>query len=64
MEGEGTSYLSEFDQEIFLKIIGNAADDCNCIPSVYAISLAYHLKKQRISKAIFLLISFILTYID
>lgn len=55
MDGEGTSYLSEFDNEVFIEIIGNAADDSNCLPVVYAISLAHHLKKKRVAKAVFLL---------
>ena len=55
MTGEGNSYLSQHDEDLFFMIIGDAADDCNCIPCMYAVSLAYHIKKRRNSKAYFLL---------
>ena len=57
MEATGTSYLSKYDEDLFLKIIKDAADDCNCLPAIYAVSLAHYLKKKRNSKAFFLLMS-------
>lgn len=47
MACEGTSYLNDYDTCIFLEIIRNACDDSNCIPTIYAVSLAYYLKKRR-----------------
>lgn len=47
MNGQGNSYLSKFDIDLFLKIIGDAADDSNCIPCIYAVSLAHYLKKKK-----------------
>ena len=55
MNGQGNSYLSKFDIDLFLKIIGDAADDSNCIPCIYAVSLAHYLKKKRNEKAYILL---------
>lgn len=31
MLGQGTGYLNSYDEELFLQIIKNAADDQNCI---------------------------------
>ena len=55
MQGEGVSYLSLYDQDTFLKIIITAAEDKNCIPGIYSISLSHYLKKNRCSRAHILL---------
>ena len=47
MKAQGASYLSKYDADLFFQIIGDVADDTNCIPSMYAISLAYYLKKKK-----------------
>lgn len=51
MPGEGVEYLSQYDKDIFIHIIKNTADDQNCVPSIYAVSLAFHIKKYRYQKA-------------
>lgn len=55
MGATGYSYLSKYDDDLFLKIIQDAADDCNCLPAMYAISLAHYIKKKRNAKAFYLL---------
>lgn len=57
MGATGITYLCKYDDDLFLKIIEDAADDCNCIPAIYAVSLAHYLKKKRNSKAYYLLMS-------
>ena len=55
MGATGVTYLCKYDDDLFLKIIEDAADDCNCIPAIYAVSLAHYLKKKHNSKAYYLL---------
>ena len=55
MKAQGSSNLSKYDRDLFFQIIGNAAYYTNCIPSMYAASLAYYLKKKRMIKAFSLL---------
>lgn len=55
MPGEGVTYLNDYDKDIFIQIIRNAADDKNCVPSMYAVSLAFYIKKCRNKKAFQLL---------
>lgn len=55
MPGRGEDYLSPFDRDIFFGIIGDAADDSNCVPAIYALSLAYYLKKRRNLRASYIL---------
>lgn len=50
MANDGSSYLSSYDEDIFLRIIQNAADDQNCVPALYAQSLAYYIKKKEMTK--------------
>lgn len=50
-----SSYLSKFDEALFIKIITDAADDCNCSPAIYGVSLAHYLKKKRNIRAFSLL---------
>ena len=47
MKSDGNSYLCKYDKDLFFSIIGNAADDSNCISCIYALSLAYYLKKKE-----------------
>ena len=44
MKRKGTSYLCEYDKDIFIKLIPDADDDQNCITEMYAESYAYYLK--------------------
>lgn len=53
MGATGNSYLSKYDVNQFLKILQDANDDWNCIPAIYAISLAHYLKKKRNSRAFY-----------
>lgn len=47
MKGKGTNYLCEYDRDTFIKLINSAADEQNCITAMYAVSLAYYLKKKK-----------------
>lgn len=47
MAGQGINNLSSYNEELFISIIKNADDDKNCIPTLYAISLAPYIKKKR-----------------
>ena len=47
MLGDGTEYLSMIDMDTFENIISQAAEENNCIPAMYAVSLAYYLKKKK-----------------
>ena len=51
MKGRGKTYISQHDLDIFFKIIGDASDESNCIPSMYAISLSHYIKKKRFNRA-------------
>lgn len=55
MNASSFSYLSKFDEALFIKIITDAADDCNCIPAIYGVSLAHYLRKKRNARAFYLL---------
>ena len=55
MPGEGDTYLCSYDKDIFIQIIRKSADEKNCVPSMYAVSLAYYIKKCRQKKAFQLL---------
>lgn len=47
MPWEGVNYLNEFDKDIFINIIKNAANDQNCIPSLYKVSIVILPEKSR-----------------
>ena len=55
MKGGSDCYLSSIDQDYFEEKIKSASEDQNCIPAIYALSLAYYLKKRRNSRAYMLL---------
>lgn len=55
MGGGGQTYLSDVDYAKFQTIAMNAADDCSCITTATAITIAYKLKKIRRKKAEFIL---------
>lgn len=55
MSGVGENYLCKFDEDYFVEKIKSASEDKNCIPAIYAMSLAHYLKKRRFSRAFMLL---------
>ena len=59
MKGGSDCYLSSIDQDYFEEKIKSASEDQNCIPAIYALSLAYYLKKRRNSRA-----DMLLTYLN
>lgn len=50
MKGKGSCYLSDYYRATSIRIISNAADDQNCVTSIYAVSLAYFLKEKKMIK--------------